>query len=228
MSPEGRPLEDFLIDPPQPLPHQLPLARQGVLLVERDGCRHVVDWVGVNHYPNVADFLEEARRYGVSRRIPRSAQFEFLQPGARLLLVHARAIPRSIAAYRRRIEPENESARWSCPQGKEEHQLGATLCAGVWWEDVDPAAVRLYSIRGAPDTAPSELLPRWGTRTIPSCTYDCHARPVDVLPLWLPGFIASFPITRLAVIRDPEQEVRTTAALEAARRSGLLVSLEEE
>ena len=53
----GKPLEHFIIDPPI-LVNDWSLSPLGVQLVERDGVTHIVDWVGSEHYPNVADYLE--------------------------------------------------------------------------------------------------------------------------------------------------------------------------
>lgn len=109
-SENGLPVEAFIMDPPEAIPEHLHLAPQGVAWVERRGVWHLVDWVGSEHYPNVADFIEECRRYGLSRRVPRTAPFERLTPASRILLVHARAIITNGAAYR-----PKDGAPYSCP-----------------------------------------------------------------------------------------------------------------
>ena len=54
LGPDGRPIEEFLIDPPVVIddPTRLGLAPVGVTLIEREGATHVIDIVGREHYPN--------------------------------------------------------------------------------------------------------------------------------------------------------------------------------
>ena len=99
----GQPLEYFLVDPPHKLNDEtraaMGLTAIGTTMIERGGQTHALDWVGAEHYPNVADFCEETRRFGVSRRIGKAAEFSRLGPGARLILVHARAWIDNYPAY---------------------------------------------------------------------------------------------------------------------------------
>lgn len=83
----------MLIKDPVPLfdPESVGLSPVGVKVVEFDGVFHVFDWVGASHYPNAADFLEEAVRLGLSRRIPKTAEFSRLTAESRLILVHPKA-----------------------------------------------------------------------------------------------------------------------------------------
>ena len=159
----GRPLADFLIDPPLPVPPELPLSAIGVqAIVAPNGVVHLADRVGICHYPNVADFIEEAARFGASRRLPKSLfkmtvkvdgvtrpVIECLTPESRLLLAHDRAI----------IWNWHEAfLKWGCPKCLPEHDVGAILdgefqsifnstpdaphCLGRCWYDlpVDTAA----------------------------------------------------------------------------------------
>jgi len=76
MGPNGSPVENFLMDPPV----LLDFARIGVIprgthLVERNGATHLFDWIGAESYPNVADFIEEVRRFGLSRRLSPKLDF---------------------------------------------------------------------------------------------------------------------------------------------------------
>lgn len=236
LSPDGLPIEAFLMDPPVEIPEHLHLAPQGVAWVERAGVWHLVDWVGSQHYPNVADFIEEARRFGLSRRVPKNAPFERLTPASRILLVHARAMlpGDAMRAYRPAAD-----APHPCPlevlqrMGGADplrprslvddvkvaaHRHGETLCAGVWWEDVEGGT-------------PNEEHPRMVWRQMPSFAYQGLARPADI-PAELevcyePGFFASFPLSRLAVVRDQAAGSHVLAT-EAARRSGLTVEEVDE
>ena len=89
----GVPIEDLVVDPPIPVvPDALGLATVGMLLAQKPtGEALVIDWVGAQHYPQPADYVEEISLFGSSRRIPTSFDFAKLGPGAEHLLVHPRA-----------------------------------------------------------------------------------------------------------------------------------------
>ncbi len=70
ISPSGKPIEEFLFDPPIIVPAGFAVPTRGVVLVERAGIWHVVDRVGNEFYPSPADMAEEIKRFGLSRRIP--------------------------------------------------------------------------------------------------------------------------------------------------------------
>src|SRR3974390_3419799 len=51
LSPYGSPLEDFLIDPPQPLPEGLDLINKPQLWEDpATGITHLLIWIGAEHY----------------------------------------------------------------------------------------------------------------------------------------------------------------------------------
>ncbi len=89
LSPYGLPFSEFVIDPPIPFdgdPFRAPM------IIERDGKKHLMLWVGAEHYPYVSDYLEETRRYGVSKRISADFPIDELDIGSFLFLVHPKAI----------------------------------------------------------------------------------------------------------------------------------------
>ncbi len=61
MSPNGKPVEYFLCDPPVLL-DGWKVSSVGVQLIEVNGVHHILDVVGQQHYPGVADFVEEVSR----------------------------------------------------------------------------------------------------------------------------------------------------------------------
>ncbi len=81
LSPRGRPLEEFLFDPPLPIPEGLDLINKPQLwqrtlasgepaLDENDlPIFDLLIWVGEEHYPYCCDYLEETRQFGSSRRL---------------------------------------------------------------------------------------------------------------------------------------------------------------
>lgn len=127
LGPGGRPVEEFLIDPPVVIddPARLGLAAVGVTLIEREGITHVHDIVGRGHYPTVAAFIDEGRRLGVSRRAPRTIDFARITAASRLLLAHPHADIANAAEF-----PCDDR----CPCHVPEHLSGdfAGMCARLW------------------------------------------------------------------------------------------------
>jgi hypothetical protein len=221
LSPDGLPLEHFLIDPPLAIddPAALGVSPIGVTLIERDGVAHVLDWVGSEHYPNVCDVVEEGRAWGFSRRVAGTLDFSRLGPGSRLILIHARAHIADPAPYWAAI-----GARRMCPQVR---ALGGAhlaldyrgMCAGLWWHDVE-GGVALSDRDGD----------RRVHRRLPSVGYAAYRRPAlppGDAPAYRPAMFLSLPLTGIAVINDPTGGAHQ-AALARAGRAGLPVRLADE
>ncbi len=115
---DGKPLEEFLIDPPVPYimdPFRAPQ------FIERNGINHLLLWVGAEHYPFVSDFIEEIKQFGCSKRIPRDFPIEKLQRESMMLIVHPKAI----------IKNHNEfPATEYCPVDKPLHYKNEEYCLG--------------------------------------------------------------------------------------------------
>src|SRR5690348_5495396 len=100
LSPVGRPFEDFLLDPPLALPPGLgaeSLANKPQFWTDpATGTVHLVIWIGAEHYPYLADFVEEARRFGISRKLSpqllERPEFGRLTLSSRLVLAHPSAL----------------------------------------------------------------------------------------------------------------------------------------
>lgn len=141
LGPGGRPVEEFLIDPPVVIdePARLGLAAVGVALIERDGVTHVVDLVGREHYPTVASFVDEARRLGISRRAPRTIDFTRVTASSRLLLAHAHGDVANAVEF---------PCDRRCPCRVAEHLAPgfAEMCARLWWEEPLEAAQRRLAL----------------------------------------------------------------------------------
>jgi hypothetical protein len=206
LHPRGRPLEEFLCDPPIPVdPDALGLAAQGVQLIkdERTGTVNVWDIVGGKYYPNVSDMIEEIRRYGVSRRISSKVNFSQLTADSRLVLLHSRAYIKNFNRY---------GSECSCPLDRPGHEGNKAMCIKLFWEDI---------------TGGESSDGRNVVRKMPSFTYKGLSRPPSVEPNYQTAIFASFPITRLVAVRDNESRSHE-AALGAARRSQITVDLVDE
>lgn len=230
----GEGLESLIQDPVTSIdPDSLGISPVGVKLIEMGGVTHVFDWVGEKHYPNAADFLEEAVRLGVSRRISRNADFSKLTPGSKLILIHPKGfIQGGEEFFSRRQIP--------CPAAK--HARGDRgACAGRLWL-VGKIGSTDFKDRGAveswlgefpewarspvlnPDSPTSDFL---GIRTMPSFDYPLGELPHPDAVSFSPGVIMIVPISRIAVVADPDDPESTSLTKEAALMSSLPVTLED-
>ena len=186
------------------------------LYTDPSGATHILDWVGERYYPHVADFIEEVRRMGMSRRLPRTLDFSRLDPRSRVILIHARAWIDNAADYFAAMG-QWPPAAWDCPKKLPEHlreDNPPNMCAGLWWWDV-PAD------RAIPDQpAVGDFALGW--RDMPSFSYLAR-HSARLKGAYRPAAFAALPITRLAVIRDDDQ-----ANLESAQRAKLEVEVCDE
>lgn len=171
---QGRPIEDFILCPPVDLPPGLSVPARGVaLMTDANDVTHIIDRIGLGHYPNVLDFIEEARRFGVSRRLPANLDFSRLTPESRLILVHDRGRILNFSDY---------GAPPPCPRTRRPH---TGFCAGYWRHDIEGGEAQ-------PDGAVR--------RQMPSFNYTGHPRPAGVTPAYQPVAVASFPCSRLVTV----------------------------
>ncbi|MBU2611990.1 MAG: hypothetical protein KJ606_13760 [Chloroflexi bacterium] len=205
LSEGGGPVEFFIVDPPRPVDFSaLGLTAVGVKLIEIDGVWHVFDVVGQEYYPYPADYIEETRYKGASRRLGAKLEFAKLGPESRLLLIHQKAIIANFDQY-----PQPPVVL--CPKGLDEHQTAPlpTMCAGLWWHDLRKSDIED------------------GLRRLPGgVKYHAFPRPQGVTPVYEHGVFFSLPITNLVVINGGGEE--TEDNYQAAGKSGLPVYLEEE
>lgn len=206
-SPNGRPIEDFLLCPPKKL--NFDISPQGQTPIEVDGTIHLLDWIGETYYPNVADWIEETRRGGLSRMLNlRKIDLTRLTPASRLVTVHPRAYIHNITDY----GPKS----WACPAHLQSHtdEIGEAeheMCAGAYWWDLT---------EGIKAHAPEHLTLNGDhlvQRVMPAFTYYGHARSEHVVPEYSPAIFGAFPIARLEVVRgeagEHEEAVEAMTAL---------------
>lgn len=237
---KGIPFNAALVCPPVPIDVEaMRLSARGTFLLERQGVWHVFDRVGTQNYPNVQDFIEEARRHGVSRRIAKTTDFSKLTPDSRLILIHDRAVIEHPEDYWRAmydnavaereasgLDTEPESS-WrplaGCPRGLPEHtshRLGDPLprqmCHALYAEDIEGGEV-VYD-----PAVPYRTV----ERTVGETTYRARRRPDEVSPTYQAGIFMTVPIGYLAVIRDPDDGTHAEA-LDRVNASGIDVRLED-
>jgi hypothetical protein len=183
------------LDPPVVIdPQAIGLQAVGVKMIERNGVFHVLDWVGTNHYPNVADFVEEAARHGVSRRMPSNLRFDLLTSASRLLLVHEKAY----------LEGRGQLLSTSpelCPGGNHTHQYGDAgippMCVRYWWDDLD---------QNSGTVMPNGREVRRELAGGHSYIGRRRTQPLDQAPFRQPAIFASIVLDDLQLVRDPENQ----------------------
>lgn len=196
LSPFGKPIEYFMPDPVKPLTQEdleyLGISPIGQRIVEMEHQIIVVDWVGKKYYPHPIDFVEEARRKGISRRIAREEAKRLLRMAKRpiyMAFIHSHAAPADVP---------KDTPPPACYWRREDHEGG--ICAGHLWHTV-PA------------------LEEGGTRTIGDLvygpeiqSYDCTERPMTHVLHANPeafrnstaGIFLITPLTRVEVIEAPD------------------------
>lgn len=94
VGPSGMEIENFVVDPIVPWPVDW---HRGMELMGRSDSdiKDLVIFVGGEYYPSLWDFVEEAGRYGTSRKLTPSIDISKLTPGqSKMLFVHAKALPK--------------------------------------------------------------------------------------------------------------------------------------
>jgi hypothetical protein len=237
---KGKPLDYFLIDAPRPIDaEKVGLSARGVTLTELAGAPCILDWVGADGYPNVADFLEEVARFGSSRRVQSGLDFSRLGPGSRHLFVHPKAVIENPQEYWDYVPAEgcayapdclpgrvlDDEALGPCVTRRPDHGDEQGMCATLWWHDLHPDSVVYAAEEGI-----FEAQTLWRAsvkRQMPGFAYHAFARPQDTRARYTPGAFLWLPVHRIAVIDDPEGGAHE-AALKKASKAGLPVDLEKE
>lgn len=242
----GMPFDFFICDSPHPVDPDWGISAIGVKQVGED----LVDWVGQKHYPNVLDFVEEGRRFGVSRRLSPNLDFERLTAKSKMMFVHAKAhienwtdlvrasqesgflVYEMLRAQCAKLKCEDEGldVLGFCSTGKEivmarrcfSHR-DDMLCSGVWNLDVPEA-----SNEGGMRWASKDQLFRTtvGTRKMPAFEYY-SGYLCGVERIYAPAVFLILPITNLCVIKSDDAKL-VDERLEAASASGLNVELKDE
>lgn len=209
LSPHGQPIGFFIVDPPKAVDlDALGLTSVGVKLIEIEGIYHIFDVVGQEYYKYPADYIEETRRMGASRRLPSNLDFSKLQPGSKLVLIHAKAIIENYLEY-------PQPPQVVCPKSNHTQNPLPEMCAGLWWHDFEPKD-------GALDQFGAEFIRKLTEET----QYSAYLRPTGITSEYRPGIFLILPITNLAVIKGDDE--KTEENYQRACQSGLEVTLEEE
>ncbi len=162
------------------------------------GVTHVLDWVGESHYPEIADFIEEARRKGVSRKISHTAPIEGLSAESRLFLAHPRGRVTNAGQL-------STPTGFACPCGKGHSAQDG--CIGWAWHALPNHGT--------------------GERRLSDASYPVRAGHVPLEAEYGLAVFMVVPITALTVIRTPDGET-LEERLERARQTGIPVLIADE
>lgn len=247
LSPFGLPLEHFILDPPERWPGEK-LPSLGVKIQKIDGFFHIVDVVGESHYPSPADYLEEGRRMGFSRKVNPGLDFSLLTAGAsRIVTLHPKAIVKDWERHASWGQSsyqldamgfsdlyEVNPQKCFCPiykREKDEKHINDAhhFCTGYHWMlwDPDQPVQESESYQAGQRTAPaSDFLVN---RTIGSTTYKVFRSKIWLdNPEYEVGIIASLPITNIAVIKAKDGSHTETAAKVSEKTKQIPVTIEDE
>lgn len=171
LSPFGRPFDEFLID--SPIPYEGEKFRAPVLM-EKDGKTHVLLWVGAEFYEFVSDFIQEAKAFGISKRIPNNFPIEKLSRGSMMFLVHPKAVIKNYSQL-----PATEY----CPKDNKLHYDNEAYCLGQTYNFV------------VPNSGDNQ-------RVVGDTSYTVKYQDAQEEPEYLPGIFGAFPITHFDHVMD--------------------------
>ena len=240
VGPNGMPVEHFLVDPPIKIDKaEYGLSDVGVKLVEREGVYHIFDIIGEAFY-QVADYVEETRRFGASRRLPSTLDFSKLTADSRLILLHKRAWTDKFEEYAKdwvRVNKYNPCVKEPPIHGfvpNPSFNAGRFLfdlvvdgqpddlcCLGFAWQDVEGGTPIPVS-SDPKDTINARWFARGVVRKMPSFQYEAAKPPAVLVNPEDRGYhlaiFMSLPITRLAVVAG-EKARESLAKAQAAKLS---------
>ena len=192
LSSRGRPLEEFLVDPPLPIPPGLDFVNKPQtwqrLLPSGEPCARCgrashlrsADLGGSEFYPYCPDYLEEVKRFGASRRLNPNLDLSLLSKSSRMILAHPLVIN---TAWQEQRPPE------SCKKEIPGHDIGITkgddeavnamdesereMIAGPHLQDIDNGMESLLPLvqPNSPQAGPClfklwDLIPREAAQTV--------------------------------------------------------------
>ena len=190
LSSKGRPLEEFLVDPPLPIPPGLDLVNKpqtwqrmlpsGEPALDGDGLPiyDLLIWVGAEFYPYCVDYLEETRQFGASRRLNPNLDLSLLSTSSRMILAHPLVIN---TAWQEQRPPESckkevPGHHTSITRGDDEavDSMGEReMIAGPHLQDLENGTEALLPLMlpNVPQTGPClfklwELIPREAAQTV--------------------------------------------------------------
>jgi hypothetical protein len=231
LSPHGRPLEDFLIDPPLPIPDGLDLVNkpqlwqrmsttgEPILDAQDHPIFDLLIWVGAEHYEYCPDFVEEVERYGASRRLNPNLDLSLLSAASRMILAHPKVINTAWLEQQmpqecgKHIQGHARSDAVAEPEGHEDERDEDESDEDVEPSPCGPCLYKLWEL--IPIDAAQTVIDQQGEsplclRAVGSTTYSYRPTGETVEGL-TPGLFAALPITGFALIQFADGSVNEKA-----------------
>jgi hypothetical protein len=198
----GLPIEEAVICPPKedPIgPHR------GMKYVPQ--LNAVADWVGEVYYPSPLDFFEEAKRFGISRRVSRNFDFSAVNEKTVLLFHHAKAVVKNWEEVRDALLKAGIE-EIPCPKGK--HRFLREL--------KEPCLGLHYFLWDGEETEGECEFGRIKVRKVGSTLYPVYGAEGLPKPVFERGFFMFSPISRIEIVRP-----KSLAQYEGVFRAGIPV-----
>lgn len=199
--PYGMPVEYFLLCPPFVVyEDQFGIAPQGISVVEASwrgaaGIYDAWDWVGMEYYPWVPDFVEEARLHGTSRLPQPNFPFHLLSDESRHFFLHSKA-----SIVNPTLPHDNRLFLRQCPKEIEAHaeqpQQVYDMCTALLWETCGTNTneeKRVY-----------DVTLKCGFEGLMRVKYEAGAAPKQWKLEWQLAVFMWLPITSIEVIYSPD------------------------
>lgn len=209
-SPDGQPLESFLMCPPIPVDlAALGISPRGAFVKEMRGGHHVLDVIGEQSYPNVWDFVVEGH-CGISRLV-NLPDYSLLNADSRLITIHKRAIIANWDSLRNEMNLAERDS-FLCPREYDFHRFDSLkeMCLGVC----------PHTIEGMDEEASDGERRIRGIRNLACGSSYRGWRGETFTPQFAYGIFGSFPLGPIQIIEDPADRTHLSA-IEKVKSSGL-------
>lgn len=214
MGKNGQPVEYFLFDPPMALPEGIraeDLINKATLWQHPDSeVWHVLLWIGKEYYPYLPDYVEEVRRFGVSRKVSSMLDFSKLTPNASMMIMahpHAR-----LESWMDRQRPDR-CRKLIAGHARADKEVAGPCLFKCW--DLVPAEA------GTPATDLEALGEEFAgayQRTVAATTYTYKPTGESSQGL-VAGLFGAFPIHGISLVRGADGTVNEEKAAKLEKSS---------
>lgn len=214
-------IEDFMLCPPPKITQGMGVSDIGttVVTLPHKECASVIDMIGKTYYPYPVYWIEETRRFGLSRKISKSVALK-LEPNSMIIMAHRRAYVENFKDY-----PHH----YTCPILRPDHKeySEVDMCLGFVWEDLEmggddivqitPQIIKEHGMnpfvgRATYSKQALEHLLQGVLVTLPAASFYAHLRPEGMTPEYYEhgAMFAAFPISRIVVVEAEDGSHKET------------------
>jgi hypothetical protein len=219
MSQYGSPIEDFIHDPVKPYLEKY--HRSPEVIKEENGYYNVKMWVGSNYYKSPWFFVEETRRFGLSRHVSKNIPLEKLTPFMSMIdLIFPFAVPTfDYDCYGEGWYWDNckVNTHWSIDQpGKHrENKFVNEELKGYWkfctFAHKDLSLYFANENQFSANAEGTEFTIHFPNKYDEEFTYDGVTPDVECENIlnkknWLPGIVLSLPLTHIEIPHSVKKE----------------------